>query len=489
MKKTLLLLLSLQLVLHIQGFTQQPGDLDNSFGTGGAAYVPSVPCRDVKVQPDGKIVVVTSYTWSVPATSAVIRYNANGTLDSSFGINGINTINVGPANNVASALEIQPDGKIIVVGNYDTGNAMNFMLLRYDTVGRPDSSFGINGISLTDFGSGTGDTGISVSLQPDGKIIVGGSSNQQHIICRYKPDGMLDSTFAGNGKLAIGVPSASSQINSIALQNDGKIVAGGGYSLFRILPDGTPDNTFGVSGESASVDFINDIALQTDGKIVAACLAGDFLVERFNTDGSLDTSFDHDGQTGLVFNNPGTAISYSVIVQPDGRIVATGVDIGGLITRTFALARFNANGQLDQSFGSNGKVTTYISAYEQGYASAYYPNNKLVIAGWSDDGSALLRYHLGTMLDVKAISDKDENVVLAPNPTMGMLNITADQLKNGLWQLEITDVAGKTVTRETIKVTDGSIKKQVSLNALPEGMYLLTLDNGTVKKVFRVIKK
>jgi uncharacterized delta-60 repeat protein len=489
MKKSLLFLLTLLFVSDTFSLAQSPGSLDNSFGTGGSVFVPHSPCRDVKVQQDGKIVVVTSYSFTNPPYGALMRYQANGKMDSAFGIHRIDSLSFGTGKKEASAVEIQQDGKILVAGSYGAGNTMDFMLIRYDTSGNLDSSLGLNGVSLANLGLNTRDSGVSLALQPDGKILLGGSLNNLRTLCRFNANGSLDSAFATNGNFSLPFSGSNAHIRSIALQSDGKIVAGGNV-LFRLLTDGTLDSSFGSNGIAVLPGPANDIAIEAgSGKIVMACEAADFLVARFNSDGTLDTSFHHDGIGAAAHTSGAFSLSTSVVIQPDGRIVATGTYKGNLLTRYFALARYDTNGQLDKSFGVNGEVTTSLSGYDQGYTCVYYPNSKILLGGWSDNGRALVRYHLGPMLDVTTISGEEGDITVAPNPTTDLLHITADHLQNGPWYFELTDVAGRLVRSEKAIVVNGMLEKQLSFGEWHPGTYFLSVHNGKRKKVLKIVKQ
>jgi uncharacterized delta-60 repeat protein len=318
------------------------GSLDGSFdGDGKAAtdFGGDDAGADVAVQPDGKIVVVGGSVGGF----AVARYNVDGSLDSSFDGNGKLTTDFGGSGSAAYGLALQPDGKIVAAGHGGAG----FALARYSPDGSLDSSFDGDGKQTTEFTAGAA---AAVALQRDGKIVAVGRAlgdGTDFALVRYSPGGSLDSSFDGDGKQITAIPWNSDEwLSDVAIQPDGWLVVVGSDFEYNICgctdlvvghytPDGSPA---GLSLTSISgTDYGADVALQPDGKIVVAGSAadgqGDFLLARYNTIGSPDASFSHDGiQTTDFGGGDGAG---GVAVQADGKIVAVGQAAGD-----FALARY-----------------------------------------------------------------------------------------------------------------------------------------------------
>jgi uncharacterized delta-60 repeat protein len=385
------------------GWSSPIGVLDTSFGS-GAGYVQTAvggfsdEIKSVVIQSDGKIVaggVATSATQDF----AVVRYNSDGSLDTSFGTTGIVTTAVGATTDVGRSAALQSDGKIVLVGNVSMGN-IDFGLVRYNTDGSVDTNFNTTGNVTTDLGSAT-DYAYGVGIQLDGKIVAGGRRNTAFATARYHSNGSLDTTFNGTGSVFGAFNGNATAVN---IQPDGKILVGGYdstgvivYAVVRYNTDGSLDTTFNGTGKVTTAlgvvgDNANAMALQPDGKII---LGGNttvgaiqhFGVVRYNTDGSLDTTFNG---TGTVTTVIGADLSniYALALQADNKIIAAGrYRVAGVYD--FAIVRYNTDGSLDTSFGTGGIYTAHIGPGTCGdfaNAVAVLPNGKIVAAGMLDVG-------------------------------------------------------------------------------------------------------
>ena len=404
------------------------GSLDTSFGVSGKAMVTAIYANSsesvnaVAIQPDGKI-IAAGERQVLNSDFSLLRLNANGTLDNSFGTNGRLATEVGDGNDAANAVAVQPDGKIVAAGYAFNVSSTNFALVRYNSDGSLDVSFDNDGKVLT---SGMSATIYAVTLQSNGKIVVAGGTGLNFILARYNSDGSLDSSFDTDGLLAIQVGDSGSTAYSIIVQPDGRIVAGGrarfgnntDFAVVRCNADGSLDSSFDTDGKASSgVGFesseVNDVAIQADGKIVVTgstnrVINADFALVRYNADGTLDASF---GTGGKVITPIGNSVDevLSVAIQPDGKIVAAGYS--GIFTDVdFAVVRYNADGSLDTSFGTGGKVTTRIgTANDAANAVAIQPDGKIVAAGYGGSASnadfVIIRYNANGSLDTSFDTD------------------------------------------------------------------------------------
>lgn len=394
-----------------------PGDLDLSFGSGGIVLTdfggPAYydVARTGKVQPDGKIVVCGQFNFYDSGESGLFlaRYHPTGALDDSFGTNGKIISPINQSIVVGCDIALQPDGKIIAVGN-GFGS-------RYNANGTLDASFGAGGVVITPFD----EYGASVAIQADGKIVVAGSSSssgQSYLdftVVRLLPDGSLDTSFGGTGKVTTSFGNES-LVRKVILQPDGKIVAVGqsnfaiyssAFALVRYNSDGSLESGFGSGGKithtvSSRRMYYGDAVLQPDGKIVAS---GGFSapsnglsssIVRCNPNGSLDTSFATNGVFTAAAN---LHIANGIALQTDGKLVAFGSEENlNYLDYGFAILRLNPNGAPDTGFGTNGRVLTQIHLFGGGAADgAVQPDGKILAFGWTYTGNidsdiAIVRY-------------------------------------------------------------------------------------------------
>ena len=396
-----------------------PGDLDPSFGTGGQVITPILSGYDgagaLVLQPDGKLVAAGHAFNANNNTLALVRYNADGSLDGNFGTGGKVTTAIGTASGGA-ALVLQPNGKLVAAGYTFTGSRTQFALVRYLATGSLDTSFGTGGKVATPISS-IDDEVSALVLQPDGKLVAAGytdkGSNITFALVRYDADGSLDTSFGTGGKVTTPIGSIDDEAFALVLQPDGKLVVAGytssasntAFALVRYNADGSLDTSFGAGGKvSTSIGSIDDeaiaLVLQPDGKLVAAGYASSasntaFALVRYNADGSLDTSFGTGGKVTTPIESIGNQV-FALVLQPDGKLVAAGYANDGS-NQDFALVRYSPDGNLDGSFGAGGKVITPVSGtFGEVNALVLQPDGKLVAAGYSYNGSdtdfALARY-------------------------------------------------------------------------------------------------
>ncbi len=427
--KTCMLLLTSLSCSWIQA---QVGYLDPTFGDNGIVVQKRLGYTEgLSVLSDGKILVCGG----AGPDYYMDRFNSDGSNDNTFGVNGRVELNVENKEAYCKDLAVQPDGKIILVGSINkTPTNFDVGIVRCKQDGSLDSSFGLNGLVRVDLMNN--DYCNSVALQPDGKILVTGASGnsiyyvQDAFVIRVNTDGSLDSGFAGTGIFQQHF-SVQIEIASVIVQPDNKILMGGKYNKYALIPpfmverfneDGTVDSSFGVAGiakygfgeeqESWSNNF-NDMALQPDGKIVCVGQSGydvySMAICRFNTDGSVDGTFGNGGGIFYEYNGQRSAF-FSVCVQADGKILATGgslVEGGPLL-----LLRINSDGSLDQSFASGGIQATYYGQGVQGHEVTILTDQKILVAGNVEAAfNMLARYNGDNILathfkNVKAVQDK-----------------------------------------------------------------------------------
>ncbi len=381
------------------------GELDRTFNppNGFVLYNGTANGRDegnaVAIQPDGKIVVIGSSSDSNGTNNEllVMRYNVDGTLDTSFNDNGMVTYKrAANTSDIGAAVAIQTDGKIIAVGR-SINNGRVALILRYNSDGTPDESFNGSGVVIFNSGSVINEAN-AVAIQADGKIVIVGRSyingTDDVLILRYNSDGTLDTSFHGTGIAAYNGPNYASSYDSgkaVAIQPDGKIVVTGhsedgssyDYELLviRYNNDGTLDSSFNGTGAATYGKWLsgNAIAIQPDGRIVVAGDQGHWAlyVLRYNVDGTLDMKFNGSGVVD--FEITGNDIGYGVAIQPDGKIVTVGRSI--FDDSVVMVLRFNSDGTFDWTFGKGGMATYNFGNWDIGAAVAIQSDGKIVVVG------------------------------------------------------------------------------------------------------------
>jgi len=463
------------------------GNLDPAFGSGGTATANFAGAHDtaaqgLALQQDGKIVVAGLESQTGQMDFALARFTSGGNLDAGFGNGGMVTTDFSGNTDQATGVLLQNDGKIVAVGISQSGQPNSIerfftALARYNADGTQDSSFAKAGEVLAAFIGPGPSYASAVAVQPDGKILVVGqvtaspffinltrqnpdgsssgiggsgvgsvpSTNAAEdlataiVLARLNPDGSLDETFGNGGVVRTDLGgSGQAAAQALALQSDGKILVAGSvgrlFAVLRYNADGTLDDSFGNAG-LATTDFGGDsttaaaayaVTIQADGKIVAAgwtsnadqqsgsLYHGDFALARFNANGSLDVSF---GNHGLVTTDFGGSLDQAnaVLVQPDGKIVTAGFAgsegyvSGGplqkLLFRAFALARYNGDGTLDATFGNGGR-SIYAAepsadnhTFDTANGIVLQPDSKIVVAGDTGAHFTLARFTSAGSID------------------------------------------------------------------------------------------
>jgi uncharacterized delta-60 repeat protein len=397
------------------------GVLDPTFGLNGIAVADLGSSSDsgkgLALQRDGKIIMKASAQGQAPV---LMRYNSNGSVDSSFGASGKVVIG-----NSACDFAIQSDGKVVAAGS---SGRNTITLVRYLGNGTLDNSFGTNGTATLFIGSDFQIWCDAIAIQPDHKIVVFGSeitSQSNHtdfFFARFNEDGTQDAiNFIDKYYFP------TSQFNygeGVAVQPDGKIILSGGMqdyegdgqiSVARLKPDGSVDTTFGTNGKGTVIAAVSNffsykssLALQTDGKIVVVGTANvnydnpneNLAVTRFNTNGTLDTTF---GGTGIVITDFGThEFGSDVAFQSDGKIIIVGTSSTSTAS-SLLIVRYNKDGSLDNTFGSNGKLTSnFGSASNAGAGIEVQADGKAVVVGASNGNAILARYNTSASTTVQS---------------------------------------------------------------------------------------
>ena len=392
-----------------------PGGLDPTFGDRGKVTTDFGfidLARDVALQPSDYKIVVVGRTDS---NFALARYHSDGSLDTSFGKGG-KVVTDFFGDDDGQGILVQPDGKIVVVGEVFAGaTSADFGLARYNSDGSLDTSFGDGGKVITDLGGF--DLASKVALQRDGKIVVVGEAGPDFGVARYHRDGRLDQSFGDSGKLVTDFGGGNEVARAISIQRNGKILAAGfggdsdgnlDFVLARYRNNGTLDVTFGKEGKVSTdffggIDAATGIAVQRNGSIVVTGSVmhtgkgnDDFGLVRYRRNGRVDSSFGDAGKGTTDFFGGSNDLAEDIAVMKNGDILLAGFVMNRLPT-DFALTLYRRDGALDTKFGSGGKVTTDFGAQDQAAAVVLQPDGKIVVVGFRGDSStgtdfALARY-------------------------------------------------------------------------------------------------
>lgn len=482
----------------------QPGSLDTTFGTGGKVVTNLGPnssghINSTALQPDGKIISagVISYDFGV------IRYNTNGTQDQTFGTGGkAIASSQNNASDVVKKVLIQPDGKIVLVGTtYTSYDNDDILLARFNSNGSLDSTFGNNGVVFTTFGTDN-DRANSAILLSDGKILVCGSAENSSmlsdaILIRYNNNGTLDTTLNGTGFIK-GLAGFGSVSDIIPLVNGQFILRCNGTSLMRLNSNFSLDYSFGQNGLVNNNSFgCSGIRIQNDGKIIMAGWVEpvlglvDFAVRRFNSNGNVDSTFGTNGISTFDFQRRDYCLSMAI--QNDGKILLGGWTDSYTTYAKFILVRFDTNGNVDTSFGSNGVTITDFGTFSQINSLIVQSDGKILAGGerayeissnnFKKD-FALARYNSDdNIIGLPHFAMDAAQVYIFPNPSSGIFTIDLKN-KNANTKIYIYDVLGKCILS---KDCGNNVKAIADLSGQPQGIYFMEILSAGKKTVNKIV--
>ena len=439
------------------------GSLDTTFGVLGKVITPIGNSNDLgrslKIQPDGKIVVAGITVKDTSGYFAIIRYLTDGVVDSTFGLDGKIILAIEGRSNHCNSLAIQNDGSMLIAGYIKTDN-LDVFLARFNADGVIDSSFGTYGKVITDVGHR--DNGASdIAIQTDGKIVVGGFASYGPIsdfsLIRYNENGSLDSTFGTHGKVISSTSQFVDFAHALVIQADGKIIAAGHTNR------GDPNHS-----------------------------NYDFVVTRYNEDGTLDAEFGTDGNAITSFGTSDDGAN-AVALQPDGKIVAVG-QTSYQQDSDFGLARYHVDGKIDTTWGINGKVTTdFNSSFDGATSVVLQPDGKIVAIGSGsyNNGFALARYLSGLIVGVIDLSFVND-VLIYPNPVQDMETLEYTLKQDETLTIELFDISGQLIKVFVSQSKRGKGAHTESLhfddNMIP-GIYFLRISTRNGFLGIKIIKQ
>lgn len=385
----------------------------------------------------GSLVLVAALCCFVPFNAAL----ASG-LDPGFADKGVAITSLGPYDDRASDVAVQPDGKIVVAGSSANSANLDLALARYNPDGSLDPGFSEDGLVVVDV-SGDDDEAVAVAVMPDGAIVAAGytfnGADRDFVLARFLENGALDHGFGVNGIVVMAVGNSDDVITAVAGQEDGSVLVAGYATgtngrvvvLGRFLANGSPDPSFegaGLTLTGVGVDATaSAMAVQENGKILVTgsyrenTLAGVLLL-RFNSDGGIDETFGVDGMAEP-FSDGRPTEGKGLWIEEDGHILVTG-STGVGADRDVALLRFSREGLLDAEFGHFGTVITDVYGDDDvGFDVIVDSSGAIVVAGYATRAGLrdflLLRYDRESLISSgRRMADLEEDAVRMVNPSL-----------------------------------------------------------------------
>jgi uncharacterized delta-60 repeat protein len=393
---------ALLLVVLARPAAATSGALDTSFSGNGiqTMFVGGATAQAVAIDTQDRI-LVTGYTIGTKTDVAIARLQPRGAPDRSFGRNGRVRIDLGASDRAMDVAATQ-DGKVVIVGERVTRSGTTWFVIRLLSTGARDSSFGGDGIVVTDFGRRF-EHATSVAIQANGTILVGGSvtdgANESWAFARYLSGGALDTSFSGDGRVTMSLSVSGERVQDLVVRSNGILAAG--YSESNFLPrfaiaklgfDGRRAAAFGHNGVKIvnvgpGADLAFGLAIQTDGRPLLAGFASDggrsdWGVVRLHAGGTRDGSFGGDGVVTTAFT-PAYELAASVALQGDGRILVVGRARGPSGTDDLAIVRYRTDGGLNRSFSGDGKALFNPFGEDDGAMDVIAHAGKIVVVGES----------------------------------------------------------------------------------------------------------
>jgi uncharacterized delta-60 repeat protein len=493
---------------------------------------------DAKFLPDGKILVCGQKEVGYMNKLVVARYLQNGTLDPDFGVGGMSFNDLGTNDGSAHSLWLSPDGKFYVAGEYLLdywSDEADFMIARYNANGTLDTNFGVNGTVMTDVSGNEGtDRAFSMCIDVQGRIIVAGEAQhtggngsynfEDFAVVRYNSDGAIDTSFATNGVFKEDLGDNTSPLTGsvdivyqVKTQTDGKIVLCGisdagssieryNLAMMRFNENGSPDETFGTQGkvimDLGGVESFRSFHILPNGKFILAGKTyinsgpiGSAKIVCLNDDGSPDMTF---GNAGVAENSFDAAGSEGIItdsfILPDGKILAVGAKVAGDNADAMAL-RFDADGSLDESFGTAGHLEVdFFNDDDYCMAMDVNAGGDLLMAGGSVNpifnvsDFALAKF---VDQDLSAGNFHRGNFSVYPNPFSNTLHLDFNLAESAVLSADLVDMNGRTITTffEGLNFISGANTTTFSMpETLAKGIYFFRIFDGRNVSNIKIVK-
>lgn len=511
--KTIILLFSFGLISLAYG--QNTMVLDSSFAQDGLLVCHAASVNEsiysMVVQSDGKIIATgaTMLTSSINGLNnydiCTMRFNPDGSTDSTFGINGRAITDIAGNQDIPNEIILQPDGKILITAEVqDSAYNTRVCCIRYHANGLLDTTFGDNGISMPFYMNITS-ISKTVIIQPDGKIILSGLAEfvpgySDFFCIRIQTDGSIDLSFGTLGIFRHNINNSSCVITKSLIQPDGKIVLGGYYTdsinynmptLIRLTTSGILDNTFGTGGITTTDvgnGRLTDIKIDYANRIISIgntySTVNPIYVAKYNSNGSMDNSF---GTLGIEYSFVEcNSLMMSLILRSGNKYLLGGIAYDcPPVQIQFAMAQFNNSGVLDTTFDFDGKYThQQLSAIGRTlttdtYGAVYFGGE---LYGSTYDYMIIKLKGKGNFISVE--NEQDGSFNIYPNPVESSF-IIETPTQNQHSYLEVLDVAGRTIKRVDIN----SNKQVIDISALPIAVYLIKVYTSNGYSTQKLVKQ
>lgn len=456
-------------------------------------------------QADGKLVVAGYSTDNGNTNSLVMRMHDDGSPDLSFDADGKVLLDLGlGADDRFTDMALQPDGKILAVGFIDNGNDMDVILVRLLADGSYDPGFGTGGKVQTDFGQGDDDLAYALALQADGRIVVAGraqfNGHSNLLIARYTSTGLLDTSFDVFGSVTFDPSTGGDDgLFDVTIAPDGKIVATG-YSewgvgnnnmiVARVDAAGQPDLSFSSDG-FFSADLVTGadeygyaVHVMADGSVLVAGSSNDngntdAALIKLKSSGILDNTFNTDGKAYYDFTIGGYDAFRKLHVQQDGSILAAGQLDNASTSRDFLVAKMDANGDLDGNFGTSGWATADLgsSASDNVRSMLVMTNGKVIVGGYGSGAIGLVRFTNAPPVGLLAPDAGVEGLAAWPQPFVDALRVEVPASLDGDAVLTLVGMDGRIVLKQSVSETMAGMTLDLSdsIDRVSTGMYVLSL--------------
>lgn len=495
------------------GALAQPGTLDPLFAVGGlrmtdigfgtydAGYA-------LAVRPDDSFIIAGTSGYEASWDMCAARYLPNGALDTDFGGGGPVTLSFNTGDDIARAVALQPDGKVLLGGYTYTDLGIGFALARLNENGVPDDSFGDNGRVITVTPGDVTLQARAVAVQADERILLAGGGAEGFAIMRYTSAGVPDSTFDGDGLVTIDFSNGNDQCTALAVQPDGRILLVGyasgqtadSVALARLLPDGSLDTDFGNGGKlRVSYPTLPSMAyaldLMNDGRFVIAGAAGTHaMAARFLPNGAVDNSFNSFGWNFFSFPGGTIARFQGVKVQADGSVVLGGTSNSNVVD--FVVVHLLYEGILNPSFGTGGyTLTNFTGVEDDAYAVGLQSDGGILLAGASNGVSsdfdlAVARYRPDLTSGVEEAMATDDAFDTWPVPCDRSVNVRYELLHAQDVRIELLDDLGRNVHQWNLgRLNAGSFVRHLSLPDVEPGLYTLRVTGDAVRARRLVVER